>query len=290
MPTCKIQWWLWNQMFQYALAYSLAKKYDEHIFFDPYELESRFFLANWTFRKYELDVFDIEKMYIVPYFLTRKYIHPKIISYIKKFLLRDSYICEKDGKFIENFPRNAYLDGWFQSYKYFDAYKSDIVSLFTVRTPISPENQLYLDMIEENKKNVVSLHVRRGDYVTLKNANRWHGVCSLSYYDEAIALCIENISTPIFFVFSDDILWCRENLTFPKWVVVHYIDHNGWAGYEDLRLMYSCHHHIIANSSFSWWWAYLGRNPEKIVLAPKKWLESDTFNTKYLIPPTWKLI
>jgi len=119
-------------MFQYALAYSLSKKYDEHIFFDPYELESRFVLANWTFRKYELDVFGIGKTYTLPYFFTRKYIHPKIISYVKKFSLKDSYICEKQGKLIDTFPKNEYLDGWFQSYKYFDSYKAEIESIFTV--------------------------------------------------------------------------------------------------------------------------------------------------------------
>jgi hypothetical protein len=290
MPTIKIQWWLGNQMFQYALAYALSKKNNENIVFDPSYLENRFIFANWTFRSFELDVFGIEKNYDSPNAFMRKYIHPRGIETLRSFQFGNRYIREVWGKFIEDFPKDAYLDGWFQSFRYFENYRDAIQEIFTVKTPISEENARILSMIESSNNTAISLHVRRGDYVTLDSANKWHGVCSLWYYESAINLMREKIENPVFFVFSDDIMWCKENILLPEWVEVIYVDHNGSAWHEDLRLMYSCSHHILANSSFSWWWAYLGRNPEKIIIAPKKWLQTDAFSTQNLLPPSWILL
>lgn len=290
MPTLKLQGWLGNQMFQYALAYSLSRENNEEIIFDGDFLENRFFAANWTFRHYELDVFGIEKKYTIPNLFSRKFLHPIAFEFLKKIQYGKRYMKEKSGQFIKSFPKNSYLDGWFQSYKYFEKYSSDITKIFTVKTPISEQNQEMLDSIASAWDNAVSLHVRRGDYVSLISANKWHGVCSLGYYETAINSMKEKLANPVFFVFSDDIAWCRENIHFPEWMVAYYVDHNGSAGHEDLRLMYSCSHHITANSSFSWWWAYLGRNPGKTIIAPKKWFQADTFLIQYLIPHLWILL
>ncbi len=290
MPTLKLQWWLGNQMFQYALAYTLSKKYDEKIVLDPFYLENRFFGANWTFRSFELDVFGIEKHYRLPHIFSRKLLHPRLIEMLRSWQFNGNYIREVWGQYVDHFPKNAYIDGWFNSYKYFESYHDDIRILFQVKTPISPRNQSVLDMIQKVGNKSVSLHVRRGDYVTLASTNKWHGVCSLGYYESAINMIREKIENPVFFIFSDDIEWCKENIHFPEGITPHYIDHNGSAWHEDLRLMYSCDHHIIANSSFSWWGAYLGRNTDRIVIAPKKWLETDTFNTQNIIPPSWILL
>ena len=290
MPTLKLQWWLGNQMFWYALAYSLSKKYDEPIVLDPYFLENRFIWANWTFRYFELEVFGIQKDYAIPSTITSRWIHPEIIALSKRISLGNRYIKEQWGKLVESFPREAYLDGWFQSYSYFDAYSEDIKKLFTVQTPMSIQNDAMMKRINDAGKNSVSIHVRRGDYVTLDTANKWHGVCSVGYYETAIQSMIEKVWNPTFFIFSDDIAWCKENIIFPEGVVSHFVDYNGKAGHEDMRLMYSCSQHIIANSSFSWWWAYLGRNPEKMIIAPKKWLQTDSFSTQNLIPPSWILL
>ncbi len=290
MPTLKIQWWLGNQMFGYALAYRLSQQFSEPIVIDPYFLESRFIWANWTFRYYELEVFGIKKQYNLPPALFSRYIHPELTGFVRKLTFGRKYIKEQGGVLIEKFPQNAYLDGWFQSYKYFHDYKDDIQKIFTVQTPISSQNKEILDRIEKEWKDSVSIHIRRGDYLTLDTANKWHGVCSIGYYETTIQSMIEKIGHPVFFIFSDDIDWCKENIHFPKEIQFHFIDHNGSAGHEDLRLMYSCSHHIIANSSFSWWWAYLGKNPEKIIMAPKKWLQTDSFSTSDLISPLWILL
>lgn len=290
MPTLKLQWWMGNQMFGYALAYSLSQKYGEPIILDPYFLENRFIWANWTFRYFELEVFGIKKDYTLPSVVTSRWLHPEAIALLKRIAIWKKYIKEQWGKLIEDFPQEAYLDGWFQSYRYFAEYSEDIQRIFTVQTIVSDQNREMLDTIASAKKNAVSIHVRRGDYVTLDTANKWHGVCSIGYYETAIQSMIEKIWNPVFFIFSDDITWCKENIHFPDGIQFHFVDYNWKAWHEDLRLMYSCSHHILANSSFSWWWAYLGWNPDKMIIAPKKWLHTDTFNTQNLIPPSWVLL
>lgn len=291
MPTIKLQWGLWNQMFQYALAYSISQKNNEEIFYDGRSvLENRFKWANWTFRDYELNVFWISKKYSSPSIWESQYIHPKLYEFFNRLIHWKHYIKEQWGLFIQEFPKKSYLDGWFQSYRYFEWYEQKLLELFEVQTAVNKENQYYLDLIHQNEWSAVSLHVRRGDYVSLSGANKWHGVCSIGYYEAAIDQMIQSVTSPIFFIFSDDITWCRENIILPEWVRVYYIDHNGSRWHEDMRLMYSCHHHIIANSSFSWWWAYLWKNPNKIIVAPQKWLETDTSSTQNLIPPSWILL
>lgn len=290
MPTIKLQWGLWNQMFQYALAFTLSKEQNEAIVMDGYFLENRFVWADWTFRHYELEVFGIKKIYTLQHSFFRRFLHPIFTYLIRKIQKGELYIKEEQGRFISIFPQWAYLDGWFQSYKYFEKHKDDLREILTVKTPISQKNQEILDLISSVGKGSVSLHVRRWDYVSLDAASKWHGVCSIGYYESAIVSMKNTIENPTFFVFSDDIEWCKQNIIFPAWTNAHYIDHNGSAGHEDMRLMYSCAHHIIANSSFSWWWAYLWRNPDKSIIAPKKWLQVDTFDTQNLIPPSWTLL
>jgi len=135
--------------------------------------------------------------------------------------------------------------------------------------------------------NAVSLHVRRGDYVLDKLTNTVHGVCDIDYYTEAIGRMTAAISDPRFYIFSDDMEWAKTNLSINRFPVA-YIDHNASADYEDIRLMYSCKHHIIANSSFSWWGAWLNNYGGKKVIAPKKWFRSLTNDD--LIPDGWLTI
>ncbi len=201
-------------MFEYALGYRLSRDFHEPLVCDGYFLESRFFLGKWTFRPYELDVFGIEKEYTVPHFFVRKYIHPVCIEQIRKFRFGKQYIQEKSGAHVDSFPEHAYLDGWFQSYTYFDAYADDIREIFTVKTPISEINQRFLDRIKVAGNESVSIHVRRGDYLLAQN-QAWHGVCSIEYYEQAIARFLSS-GKKTFFVFSDDIEWCKEHIHFPE--------------------------------------------------------------------------
>ena len=290
MPTIKLQWWLGNQMFQYALGYALSKQYDEPIILDPFYLENRFFAANWTFRNFELEVFGIKKTYAITNSISRTFLHPRLIEMLRSWQFKGNYIREVWGQYVHHFPKNAYIDGWFNSYQYFESCRDDIYAIFQVKTSISSENQKVLDVIQKAWSRAVSLHVRRGDYVTLASANKWHGVCSLGYYEASIEQMKEKLWDPVFFIFSDDIDWCKANIHFPEWIESHYIDHNGSAGHEDMRLMYSCAHHVIANSSFSWWGAYLWVNLERVVIAPKKWIQENDHSTDNLLPPSWTLL
>ena len=132
--------------------------------------------------------------------------------------------------------------------------------------------------------NAVSVHVRRGDYVNNKNANAFHGVCSPEYYRKAIELIAKRVDSPKYFVFSDDIEWVKEHIEIPNAVFVSQKD---IADHEELVLMSKCKHAIIANSSFSWWGAWLNANPNKLVIAPKQWVSDSRVNTVDAIPAEW---
>ena len=142
------------------------------------------------------------------------------------------------------------LKGYWQSEKFFKAFEDTIREDLQILTPPSAQNQALLEQI--TSQNAVSLHVRRGDYVTNPMANARHGTCDLGYYKAAIDYIAGHMQeAPVFYIFSDDIAWVKHNLI-PQYETV-FVDINDDAtNYEDLRLMSSCRHHIIANSSFSW--------------------------------------
>jgi len=135
------------------------------------------------------------------------------------------------------------------------------------------------------EKNSVSLHIRRGDYLTMQKAIDTIGVCPLDYYDKAIREITRKIKNPTFFIFSDDINWVKENLKTNSPTI--FVSGGKLKDYEELILMSKCKHNIIANSSFSWWGAWLNNNPNKIVIAPKKWFKDTSKNTRDLIPESW---
>jgi len=131
--------------------------------------------------------------------------------------------------------------------------------------------------------------VRRGDYLTSPAASGCHGVCPPEYYHAAVKELATRLRSPHFYVFSDDPAWVKAQLNLPH--PTTFVDHNDAEhGYEDLRLMASCRHHIIANSTFSWWGAWLGGYPEKRVVAPQKWFRDDRVDTADLIPQGWQRI
>lgn len=184
---------------------------------------------------------------------------------------------------IMGLSRNTYLAGYWQSERYFGEACETIRADFTFRLPLSKQNAELAERIGQT--TAVSLHVRRGDYVSNAKANAAHGLCSLDYYRAAILYMAAHVERPEFFVFSDDIAWARSNLMidFP----CCYVDHNqGAESYNDMRLMSLCRHHIIANSSFSWWGAWLKPHPDKSVVAPKKWFANGN-NVKDLFPSGW---
>jgi hypothetical protein len=172
------------------------------------------------------------------------------------------------------YKENIKINGYYQSEKYFKHNRGSILDLFSINTPSERYmEEKYGDIL---KNKTCSIHVRRGDYLGLPNH---HPVCSLGYYKEAMSQMVVDK----FLVFSDDIQWCKENFTGDKFIFIE-----GNPDYIDLWLMSLCDNNIIANSSFSWWGAWLNQNPTKKVIAPNKWFGSATkHNTKDLIPDTW---
>ncbi|MBI1920672.1 MAG: alpha-1,2-fucosyltransferase [Geobacter sp.] len=289
MIIVKLTGGLGNQMFQYAAGRRLA-----HFRNTPLKLDLSWFSdfsPMDTPRAYALAPFSIqaepstaEETAIVrepKYGMLRQLFNKINPSY------RPTHIREKRFRFDPStlsLPGNVYLDGYWQSEKYFSDIASIIRREFTVRTEPDAPNCEVAGLIKGCE--AVSIHFRRGDYVADAKTAAYHGICSVAYYHEAVKLVAARVDEPHFFVFSDDPAWVRENFAIPHPMTV--VDHNGPdQAHEDLRLMSLCRHHIIANSSFSWWGAWLSDNPDKIVIAPRRWFAEKSIDTRDLLPEGW---
>ena len=208
-------------------------------------------------------------------------LHKSRQKLLKPRIIKEKYFhCDKD---LLKTPDNVLLDGYWQSEKYFKDIENIIRQEFSLRDQANHNYQkLFKDIIAANS---VSIHLRRKDYLEDKKTREYHGVCSLEYYSTAIKKIEKTIKNPHFFIFSDDIEWVKNNLKlrYP----MNFVSNNNLTNCQELILISKCKDHIIANSSFSWWGAWLSNNPEKIVIAPKKWFNNPTINTKDLIPEGW---
>lgn len=200
--------------------------------------------------------------------------------------LNANLIKEPSFKFSHNMlmgSDNKYYDGYWQSEKYFIDASTQIRNDFTFANPLDVINSEIVNKMQLS--NSVSIHIRRGDYVQNPKVAEVHAMATMDYYKAAIEHIAENISSPHFFIFSDDITWVKSNLILDY--QHEYVDHNrGENSFNDMRLMSACKHNIIANSSFSWWSAWLNANQEKIIIAPKNWFKNNT-STEDLIPESW---
>jgi len=280
---------LGNQMFQYAAGKALALKIGQDLMvdiaeFSGYQLHhgfelNRLFNCNAEIASHK-DVSNIlgwQALKFAQRFLKK----PQL-----KLFRRQSFVVEPHyhhWPMLNEIKGNAYLLGYWQSEKYFADYSEEIRQAFTFKLSLSMENSKIADQILN--VNAISLHVRRGDYVS-DSKNSFIGVCSLDYYQNAISYIKSIVDSPVFYIFSDDINWVKAHIVLDSPAV--FVSHNqGAESYNDMRLMSMCKHHIIANSSFSWWGAWLNAHPEKIVIAPKKWFASDQFDTSDLLPSSW---
>jgi hypothetical protein len=266
---------LGNQMFQYAAGYSLARRLG---------VECQVNLANFAknIRKYELECFTDAPAVSQKNRIPRRW-RPRIFGLTGGMTIFEEKFAFVFDERFSSLKDGTYLVGYFQSEKYFEGYATDIRTLYTLRMqPKGANQQILNDMLNTQ---TVSVHVRRGDYVSNRSTNLYHGICPAAYYQQAFELISRRVQSPRFYVFSDDPEWTRANVQPPGYTI--YIEHNRDAAFEDLRLMSSCRNHIIANSSFSWWGAWLNSCPEKIVIAPRKWLANDSVPIIDLIPETW---
>jgi hypothetical protein len=179
--------------------------------------------------------------------------------------------------------RRLYLNGLFQAYQYAQNVEQQLRRELVLREPPSGRNLETLNRIRDSECPV-SLHLRRGDY---KLYNEGRSLLPVAYYRDAIQAIGERVANPTYFVFSDEMAFARESL--PEFESMVFVDHNTEeSAHEDLRLMSACRHHIIANSTFSWWGAWLNPNPEKVVVVPDPWYLRRPHTD--LIPPRWRRI
>lgn len=268
---------LGNQMFQYAIARNIKNKTNKKLILDVS------FYENYKVWDFNLDIFNLNDDMEI----NSKY--KNIFDSISKKSI-EGYIEERDflefnKSFLECTNSIIYLDGYFGLYKYFKDIKDILRNEFSVIKNIGIKAKVILDDIKRN--NSVCIHFRRGDYVYDENANRMFGVCSLEYYKNAIDKLMSIESNLKFYVFSNDIEWVKdnfkiENCTYVDRLMTTY-------NFEDFELMKSCKHFIIANSTFSWWSAYLGEYYRKVVIAPKRWYVDEKMNERSseIIPDGW---
>ena len=280
MIIIKLTGGLGNQMFQYALGRHLAEIYQTPLKLDVRVLLDRTPYDHFTSRTYGLEVFHIQADFVTPDDVkrVRHFYHTasrkeRLFGYLcspYRLVAEQQAFCFDASVFRRG--KNVLLDGYWQSEHYFKPIEQTIRQEFVFRP--SPSQELLAMMRLVSQGESVSVHVRRGDYVSNPVVARFHGVCGLEYYTQAMKMIAQKVASPRFFVFSDDMEWVKAH--FPRMESVLFMEHHGQTDTDDLRLMTCCKHHIIANSSFSWWGAWLASSPQKIVIAPQHWINVQT--------------
>lgn len=272
---------LGNQMFQYAAARALAHHHDTELAvdashyrtdqlrnFDLFQLQTKARLASSE----EID--RLKAKGSVGRILNR------IIPYSSKRFYKQPYY-HFDRSFF-NLGKEVYLQGFFQSEKYFAPIAPLLQEEFSLRGGY--KDPILAKGSEMQQLDSVALHIRRGDYSNAETL-RFHGILPLTYYRDAVELMRKKLDQPRFYIFSDDIQWVVENLQLePSEAVSGKVSQTH---FEDLYLMQQCRHNIIANSSFSWWGARLNTHLQKIVVAPLQWYNEGPRDTEDLIPAGW---
>lgn len=269
---------LGNQMFQYAAGAALAKRLNTKLYIDSGWFNEIKGKTNVVQRKYELNFFGIKEKNINKLTTLSFKTKPPTLFIEKTFSYNEQF---------NHLSGNVILDGYWQSERYFSDQEELIRKLFVFKDALSEKKQIDAKTIESIEDSV-SLHVRRGDYVSNPSTTKFHGVMPVEYYKKAIHFIVKKVEDPTFIVISDDTEWCKRNIKFPYPTI--FIEHVDGKGHEDMRLMSMCHHHIIANSSFSWWGAWLNASKNKIVVAPNNWFADKKVNTRDVIPKKWNKI
>ena len=283
---------LGNQLFQYAMGRYHSLRHSVELV-----LEDSFYIdppADSTPRQYDLDKYPIvaRRSNAEERHAWRSYTG-RISKRFRRFVDFPGpfiYVHERPGQFNSNVNElgdGIFLDGYWQSERYFPGIQASLYADFLPLLPMLSEDTRISAIMKARQS--ISLHIRRGDYVSNIAANTIHGVCGLDYYDRAIRYMVERQTDPVFFIFSDDMQWVKKNL------VINYphvfVEHNSSTkAFQDLRLMSQCNHHILANSSFSWWGAWLNPSAEKLIVRPRTWFVGLPQTSTWACPEEWAAI
>jgi hypothetical protein len=274
---------LGNQMFQFATGFAIAKKNNVRLSLDLSYINQR-----QLFNGFELEkVFDIySKVSFLNKALSFKSVNFKEI--LNKIDITFYNFKEPHFHYTSNIldiPKHSFLDGYWQSELYFKNYSKEIKKIFNFSDQLNKQNYLIANDI--NKNDSISIHIRRGDFLLKRNNN--HKIDLKNYYLKAIDKSSKCFKNPKYFIFTDDPLWVTENFILDYSYIV--VDVNrGAKSFFDMYLMSLCKSNIIANSSFSWWSAWLNNNKDKIVYAPKDWFNDKSICTDHLIPNSWNIL
>lgn len=278
---------LGNQLFQYAAGRCLALRLKSPLMLDISSYTGA--SGEVTPRAYELEKFNTLNAMYTPG------VHERIcqkvhgLHRLPRIKIYKERSCDFDSSYFCLMGSNR-LIGYWQSHKYLSGYENVIASDFEPARPLCDQSEKVKNHLQST--NSVSIHVRRGDYVSLTSATKFHGVINLDYYVKAIKLANESLDNPHYFVFSDDIQWCK-NFLLKELPSVTFVAHNrDDSSWEDLVLMGYSRHHIIANSSFSWWGAWLADQRygnDRLVVAPQNWFCTQPFDSSSRFPEHWTL-
>jgi Glycosyl transferase family 11. len=299
MIIVKIKGGLGNQLFQYATGRALSMKYNTELKVDLSFFENPKYNNVFRLNRFNLPL-TIVKTDEYKHLLNKE--SRTIFSRIIKRLglriqpyFKDTHVIETEVLKLlngyKNKSSNYYVEGWLADENYFNDYRKIVLKDFNADNILNNDN---LSLMEEIRRtNSVAVHIRRGDYLT----NNYFNNLPVLYYQKAIDLLSKKICNPLFYFFSNDIDWVKEE--FSSLTNAIFVDKNSEiesvyttiGDIEDLMLMRSCHHQIIANSTFSWWGAWLNENPDKIVIAPQKWFADFKAQNNYekgnFIPQNW---
>jgi hypothetical protein len=276
-----------NQMFQYAYARALSIRFRKELKFDV-----SWYTENSAHRAFMLDNLKLQYLCATdkeiydtktcngPNIITYKWnqLTNKVAPYYKKSIVKESLNTCFDPNLLKT-NSNSYIEGYFASELYFKEIADIIKQEFEIKSQATDCNKTMMQQMQQ--RNSVCISIRRGDFVK----NPMHDVCDLNYFYGSIAYISQKISDPYFYVFSDDNTWVQDNFKtdFPH----EFVTHNYPNFLEDFRMMQACKHHIIPNSTFSWWAAWLAEKQESIIIAPQKWLNTTDIDYAKVVPERW---
>lgn len=289
----QLQGGLGNQLFQYATGKALAIQHGANLILD----------STWFSRTYD-DVTPRELLLLnlnvnakcVSF--TKPTIPPKKIQRlaqrlypINPYIYNEKLPYQFDSRLLKSLPfinQNLYIIGYWQSFRYFDHIRSTLMSEVVPRNSLSHHYQNYLAQIQNT--NSAMIHIRRGDYITLNSAAKVHGFVGLNYYQEGMQTLLSKDPRTKFFVFSDDIVWAKNYLPYQDRLTLIETSKDITAPAQELELMTHCQNHLIANSSLSWWGAWLKKYSGGTTICPKRWTNDLSMNWDDLIPAEWSQI
>ncbi|MCU7521148.1 MAG: alpha-1,2-fucosyltransferase [Ignavibacteria bacterium] len=299
MIICRLKGGLGNQLFQYAIARRLSKKCNCDFKLDISAFQNDNFGRDYMLGKFNViqNIVTSEELRTINLWFSNsckgKLLRcgSKVLPYYRRYIVNETrpYFYDQNILKIRN---NSCLNGYWQNENYFKEIRDILLKEFVVVSKLRGKNKDLADDI--NKTNSVGIHIRRhkgiqSNSVLYKKVVSQYGLVSNEYYNRAVDIIANKQSNIEVFVFSDDIEWAKANLNFTY--PITFVDNNDEAnGYEDFRLLSLCKHQIIANSTFSWWAAWLNNYHDKVIISPNKWVQSLLNIPNGIYPDNWLLL